>query len=144
MRPRLLVVDDEHSIRFGLGEYFSQHGFDVDTAEDRATAEALIHRNTYAAAVVDLALDESEPEGGLAVVRCARHHCPTMRVLVMTARTTPQAEAAAEEIGVDASLTKPEPLPTLLKLITASRMAEAPGQTASGSPAPSPPIGESQ
>ena len=30
--PRLLVVDDEESICFSMSEYFSLHGFKVDTA----------------------------------------------------------------------------------------------------------------
>ena len=32
-RPRLLVVDDEESICFSMSEYFSLHGFNVDTAQ---------------------------------------------------------------------------------------------------------------
>jgi PleD family two-component response regulator len=31
---KLLVVDDEESICFSMREYFSQHGFKVDTARE--------------------------------------------------------------------------------------------------------------
>jgi len=32
--PRLLVVDDEESICFSMSEYFSLHGYKVDTASE--------------------------------------------------------------------------------------------------------------
>ena len=38
----LLVVDDEESICFSMSEYFSQHGFKVDTARELEEAEKLI------------------------------------------------------------------------------------------------------
>ena len=39
---KLLVVDDEESICFSMREYFSQHGFKVDTAREIEEAEGLI------------------------------------------------------------------------------------------------------
>ena len=42
--PRLLVVDDEESICFSMSEYFSLHGFKVDTARELDDAEKLKHK----------------------------------------------------------------------------------------------------
>ena len=39
---KLLVVDDEESICFSMSEYFSQHGFKVDTAREMEEAEGLL------------------------------------------------------------------------------------------------------
>ena len=43
----LLVVDDEESICFSMREYFSQHGFKVDTASEIEEAEGLINATDY-------------------------------------------------------------------------------------------------
>ena len=40
--PRLLVVDDEESICFSMSEYFSLHGYRVDTAQEFDEAEKLV------------------------------------------------------------------------------------------------------
>jgi DNA-binding response OmpR family regulator len=44
--PRLLVVDDEESICFSMSEYFSLHGFEVDTAREIDEAEKLVEALT--------------------------------------------------------------------------------------------------
>ena len=45
--PRLLVVDDEESICFSMSEYFSLHGYDVDTAREIEEAERLVENTNY-------------------------------------------------------------------------------------------------
>ena len=42
--PRLLVIDDEESICFSMSEYFSLHGYKVDTASEIEEAEKLCDR----------------------------------------------------------------------------------------------------
>ncbi|MBA2525655.1 MAG: hypothetical protein H0V18_07730 [Pyrinomonadaceae bacterium] len=44
--PRLLVVNDEESICFSMSEYFSLHGFEVDTAREIDEAEKLVEALT--------------------------------------------------------------------------------------------------
>ena len=52
----LLVVDDEESICFSMSEYFSQHGFKVDTAREMEEAEGLIKATDYKVIIQDLRL----------------------------------------------------------------------------------------
>src|SRR5215218_10111583 len=52
----LLVVDDEESICFSMSEYFSQHGFKVDTAREMEEAEGLIKITDYKVIIQDLRL----------------------------------------------------------------------------------------
>ena len=52
----LLVVDDEESICFSMGEYFSSHGFKVDTARELEEAETLIKLTHYNVIIQDLRL----------------------------------------------------------------------------------------
>jgi len=46
-KPRLLVVDDEESICFSMSEYFSLHGYAVDTAKEIEEAEKLVENTEY-------------------------------------------------------------------------------------------------
>ena len=54
----LLVVDDEESICFSMSEYFSQHGFKVDTAREKEEAEGQGIGGTLARAALDFARAE--------------------------------------------------------------------------------------
>ena len=51
---KLLVVDDEESICFSMSEYFSQHGFKVDTALEMEEAEGLLKQTEYKVILQDL------------------------------------------------------------------------------------------
>ena len=53
--PRLLIVDDEESICFSMSEYFSLHGFKVDTARETEEAEKLIESTEYRVIIQDKA-----------------------------------------------------------------------------------------
>ncbi len=53
---RLLVVDGEESICFSMDEYFTMHGYHVDTAQELGEAERLVEATVYDAVIQDLRL----------------------------------------------------------------------------------------
>jgi DNA-binding response OmpR family regulator len=55
---RILVVDDEASIRDLLREAITAAGWEVDTAADATEALRLVKENLYDAAVIDFALPD--------------------------------------------------------------------------------------
>src|SRR5829696_10484187 len=63
--PRLLVVDDEEAICFSMSEYFSLHGFKVDTASEMEEAEKLIGSTNYKVVIQDLRLTITNSQDGL-------------------------------------------------------------------------------
>ena len=64
--PRVLVVDDEESLRELLELTLVGMGLDVDVAEDLSTARALLERYRYSLCLTDMRL----PDGnGLDLVR---------------------------------------------------------------------------
>ena len=65
----LLVVDDEESICFSMSEYFSQHGFKVDTAREVEEAEGLIKETEYKVIIQDLRLGLARRHDGPPVRR---------------------------------------------------------------------------
>src|SRR5215467_12209396 len=68
--PRnLLVVDDEESICFSMSEYFSQHGFRVDTAREKEEAEGLIKETEYKVIIQDLRLGVERRSEGIDIIK---------------------------------------------------------------------------
>jgi DNA-binding response OmpR family regulator len=103
---RILVVDDEESICLAMKDYLEHRGYDVDCAGALAEAEALVVPGRYAVVIADLRLSATEPSGGLRLLRRVRESSPQTRTVLLTAYGSPEAEAEARRLGVDALLPK--------------------------------------
>ena len=114
---RLLVVDDEESICFSMSEYFSQHGFDVDTARELDEAEGLIKQTNYQVIIQDLRLGVALHPDGIEIIRLIHQRNPETRIVVLTSYGTPEAEAEARRAGADAFLRKPKPLSQVAQVV---------------------------
>jgi DNA-binding response OmpR family regulator len=114
---KLLVVDDEESICFSLSEYFSQHGFIVDTARAMEEAEGLIKVTEYKVIIQDLRLGLAQHPDGLEIIRLVHRQNPDTRIVVLTSYGTAEVEAEAREAGADAFLLKPKPLSQVAQVV---------------------------
>ena len=114
---RLLVVDDEESICFSMSEYFSQHGFDVDTARELDEAEGLIKQTDYQVIIQDLRLGVALHSDGIEIIRLIHQRNPETRIVVLTSYGTPEAEEEARRAGADAFLRKPKPLSQVAQVV---------------------------
>jgi DNA-binding response OmpR family regulator len=103
---RILVVDDEPSICLAMKDYLEHAGYHVDSAHEPHEAEALLAPGRYAVVIADLRLSAREPTGGLRLLRRVRESCPGTRTVLLTAYGSPEAEAEARRMGVDALLAK--------------------------------------
>jgi len=56
LSTRILIVDDEPSIRGSLSAYLEDFGYNIQTAESAEVALEIIDKNTFDIAVVDLRL----------------------------------------------------------------------------------------
>jgi DNA-binding response OmpR family regulator len=110
VKPRILVVDDEEAILLAMKDYLEDRGYRVDCAGAVAEAEALLDRERYAVVIADLRLSAAEQAGGLHLLRYVRQASPDTRTVLLTAYGSPEAEAEARRIGVDAFLAKSEGL----------------------------------
>ena len=113
----LLVVDDEESICFSMSEYFSQHGFKVDTARELEEAEKLIRTTDYTVIIQDLRLDLARQPDGLEIIKLAQKRNPDTRIVVLTSYGSPEVEEAARHAGADAFLRKPKPLSQVAQVV---------------------------
>jgi len=115
--PRLLVVDDEESICFSMSEYFSLHGYRVDTACELDEAEKLIEATEYKVVIQDLRLSETRNPDGLDIIKMVRGHNAQTRIIVLTAYGSAEMEDEARRCGADAFLRKPKPLSQVAQVI---------------------------
>jgi DNA-binding NtrC family response regulator len=114
---KLLVVDDEESICFSMREYFSQHGFTVDTAREIHEAERLIKTTDYNVIIQDLRLELRRQSDGLEIIKLVHKRNPETRIVVLTSYGSPEVEAAARRAGADAFLRKPKPLSQVAQIV---------------------------
>lgn len=115
--PRLLVVDDEESICFSMSEYFSLHGFRVDTAREMEEAEKLIEATEYKVVIQDLRLGTNRNPDGLGMIKLIRDQNPHTRIVVLTAYGSAEMEDEARRCGADAFLRKPKPLSQVAQVV---------------------------
>jgi CheY-like chemotaxis protein len=115
--PRLLVVDDEESICFSMSEYFSLHGYTVDTAQEREEAERMVSTTDYKVVIQDLRLGTARNPDGLDMIKIIRDHNPQTRIIVLTAYGSAEMEDEARRLGADAFLRKPKPLSQVAQVV---------------------------
>jgi len=116
-RRRLLVVDDEESICFSMQEYFTHHGYNVETAKEVDQAERLIKAGKYEVIIQDLRLGTTKNPDGLDIIRLAHECSPDTRIVVLTAYGSAEVELEAKASGADAFLRKPQPLSQVAQVV---------------------------
>ena len=104
MSIRVMVVDDDPTIRRTLSSALARGGFDVCTANDGAPAIRLAEVTPPDIAVVDLNM----PTGGLEVVRQLKlRHGSSMFLAVLTGDDDETVREQCLDAGADAVLMKP-------------------------------------
>jgi two-component system response regulator PilR (NtrC family) len=101
---RVLVADDERSMRDLLAIMLKQAGHDVALAEGGAEAIEALKREPFDLIVTDLRMREVD---GLAVLRAAKEHSPQTVVLVITAFASTETAVEAMKLGAYDYITKP-------------------------------------
>lgn len=129
--PRLLVVDDEASICFSMSEYFSLHGYKVDTATETDEAERLVEATGYNVIIQDLRLGTNRDPDGLKIIKLAHQRNPETRIIVLTAYGSAEIEDEARRCGADAFLRKPKPLSQVAQVVQG--LIESPAKQATSS-----------
>jgi len=104
---RLLVVDDEDSVRRAYQTHFAGAGFEVHTAASLQEAAERLAANTFDAVIADVCLTPGVGSEGLAIAAYLRHLRHDPPVVVLTAYGSPERAEAAARLGVDAFLHKP-------------------------------------
>jgi two-component system OmpR family response regulator len=117
-QPRILLVDDEESLREPLAEYLAQQGFAVTEADSAAAARARIAEGLPDLVLLDIMMPG---EDGLSL---CRHLVETRRipVIFLTARTEATDRIVGLELGADDYVVKPfEPRELVARIRTVLR-----------------------
>jgi excisionase family DNA binding protein len=103
-RPRILVADDEASIRELLGRTLSLAEYDVDVVIDGRSALDRLRVQNYDLLIADLRMPGVD---GLQLIREARRFNTTLKVIIITGYSSESAAIEAVNLGVTGYLTKP-------------------------------------
>jgi len=103
-KARILVVDDEEAVRDLIARSLSAAEYDVETAEDGATAVERMRANDYDLLITDLKMPGMD---GLSVIREARRKSADMPIIIITGFSTKSSAIEAVNLGVAGYLTKP-------------------------------------
>src|SRR5438045_3923110 len=110
-RPRVLVVDDEASIRDLLAKTLALAEYDVDVAPDGRSALERMRMYPYDLLIADLKMPGMD---GLTVIREAKRYKADLPVIIITGFSTESSAIEAVNIGVAGYLTKPFRVPQVL------------------------------
>jgi len=122
-RPRILVVDDEETIRELLLKTLALAEYEVDVAPDGRTAVDRMRMIQYDLLITDLRMPGVD---GLTVIREARRLKADIPVTILTGYSSEASAIEAINLGVQGYLTKPFRVPRVL-----AAAAKALGETVS-------------
>ncbi len=116
---RLLVVEDDASVRTTITTFLELEGYNVEAVSSTREAIARLNRDQYPIVISDIYLDERT---GIDVLRTAREQNPGCVVILMTARGSMETVMSATQHGAFDYIAKPFELDAMLATI---RRAEA-------------------
>ncbi|MEN8693138.1 MAG: sigma 54-interacting transcriptional regulator [Desulfobacterales bacterium] len=97
MKPHILVVDDEESIRFTFEAFLSEEGYTVSSAADCGEGIALLREKDIALVFADIILPD---RSGIELLKTAREVDPNVPVIMITG--APSVDTATESLRIGA------------------------------------------
>jgi two-component system, OmpR family, KDP operon response regulator KdpE len=121
---KVLIVDDEPSIRRAIRTTFGTLGFDIAEAVTGEQALPLLRTANFDAVLLDVNMPGM---GGLEACREIRRQFPRLAVLMLTVRDNEDDKVEALDAGADDYVTKPFPVRELVARVRAAvRRSHAP------------------
>ena len=103
-RGRLLIVDDELSVRDSLAKWFSEEGYYVAAGESASEALTRVAEQTFDVALVDIKMRGTD---GIELQRRLHEIYPDMLVIIMTGYASVETAIAALKNGAYDYVNKP-------------------------------------
>jgi DNA-binding NtrC family response regulator len=113
-RNRVLIVDDEPSIRLAIRRFLTAAGFEVSDADNRVSALTQARKERPDAVILDYKLRDCTALDLLPQLKAID---ASVAVIVLTAHASVELAVSAIKEGADQFLTKPVELPTLLVVL---------------------------
>ena len=103
-KGKLLIVDDELSVRDSLAKWFAEEGYEVGTAENASEALTRVAETNYDVALVDIKMRGTD---GIELQRRLHEIHPDMLVIIMTGYASVETAIAALKNGAYDYVNKP-------------------------------------
>ena len=103
-KGKLLIVDDELSVRDSLAKWFGEEGYEVGTAESASEALTRVAETAYDVALVDIKMRGTD---GIELQRRLHEIYPDMLVIIMTGYASVETAIAALKNGAYDYVNKP-------------------------------------
>ncbi|MFZ0538552.1 MAG: sigma-54 dependent transcriptional regulator, partial [Candidatus Sulfotelmatobacter sp.] len=103
-RGKLLIVDDELSVRDSLGKWFREEGYEVATTENASDALTSLAQQRWDVALVDIKMHGTD---GIELQRRMHEVDPELLVIMMTGYASVETAVAALKNGAYDYVTKP-------------------------------------
>jgi len=113
-KSRILIVDDEEGIRFGLKSLFNREGFQVFSAEDESSALNLLQNEEIDVALFDVRLKGTD---GVVLLRKALKLVSDLTVIMITGHGSIDSSVAAMKEGAADYILKPIDNTSLLETV---------------------------
>lgn len=117
MKNRILLVDDEEVIRFGIRRFLEHHGYEVLEAENCASAREIFRRDQPDLAVLDYKLPDGD---ALELLARLEEDGGSVPIIILTAHGSIDLAVRAIQEGAEQFLTKPVELDALLVILERS------------------------
>ena len=104
MKPKILVIDDDASLRRVLEYNLQQEGYEVRTADSGEEGVYLFGQGAYNLVITDMKMPGMD---GLTVLKFIKEHAPETLVIIITAFGTVDVAVEAMKAGAYDYITKP-------------------------------------
>jgi DNA-binding response OmpR family regulator len=113
-KKRILVVDDENSLRAALSTLLKDQGYDVSTAEDGDVAIEMLSSRSFDLILLDLKMPNVD---GHEVLRFVKDKDPETKVIMLTGFADLKNALDSKGLGADNFIAKPFDRRELLRAI---------------------------
>lgn len=115
MEYKVLLAEDENSLRTVVSKYLTNHGFMVDMATNGEEAMMAVDKNVYDIIILDIMMPI---KNGIEVCKYIRKKYD-VPVIFLTALNQEQDIVNGYEVGADEYITKPVSMPILMAKVNA-------------------------
>ncbi|MEZ4586980.1 MAG: response regulator [Gemmatimonadales bacterium] len=116
MAYRVLIVDDEPSIRLAVSRYFTTIGFTTEMVATLSAAKTAVDERPFDVIITDLRLGAGLDDGGLVLASYCTTARPGAKLVILTAYASPETDSRARALGA-VVVGKPKPLPDLAQVV---------------------------
>jgi DNA-binding response OmpR family regulator len=118
MRKKILVVDDDPSVRTLLTLNLAAEGYDIATAENGDRALEYIEKTEADLVILDIMMPGRDGWEVCKTIRDSESHDRRRKIIMLTARDTPRDKLIGKDLlGADEYVTKPFDIDELMEIV---------------------------